>query len=82
MTSKVTINGRQYPTELVDVAEAARPWADFLLSDGTRLRVHVVIDAVQRLSNEYDPNGKPLYHVRAKTVHVVEPPPELCKEPG
>lgn len=77
--TKIMVNGKQRPAVLVDVEEATRPWTDFLLEDGTRLRINVVIDAVHRLEGEYDSRGNPMYYVNSRTVSSVSSPDELRK---
>lgn len=75
------INGRYYNTEPVDVLESTRPWADFHLADGTRLRVHVIVDSVVRLIDEYDSRGNPVYYVHARTVSATHAPDHLIQSP-
>lgn len=64
----------------VEVSEATRPWTDFLLADGSRLRINVVIDAVHRLEEEFDARGNPMYYVNSRTVSSVSSPEALRKK--
>ena len=75
--AKLVVNGKLTDAQAVEVAEATRPWTDFLLEDGTRLRVHVVVNAVHRIEGEYDSRGNPMYHVHSQTVFSVTAPEEL-----
>jgi hypothetical protein len=77
---KIIINGQPKAVVPVEVAEASRPWTDFLLEDGTRLRVHVVLDAVHRLEGEFDARGNPMYYVNSRTISSVSAPEELRKK--
>jgi hypothetical protein len=81
LTKTIVINGKSRDTTPVEVSEATRPWTDFLLADGTRLRVHVVIDAVHRLVGEYDARGYPMYYVNSRTVSSSSSPEELRNPP-
>jgi len=76
---KLSIGGKVYEAEPVDVTETYRPWADFHLSDGSLLRIHVFIQSVFRIKNEYDNEGNPIYHVVTKTFPAVESPENLKK---
>lgn len=80
MRTKVTVKGELREAEAVDPVEATRPWADFLLADGTRLRMNVLIDGVYRILDEYDNRGNPVYFVSARTVASTISPEEMLKE--
>lgn len=77
--TKVTIAGKSRDAKQIDVLEAARPWTDFLLEDGSRLRVNVIVDAVHRIEGEYDTRGNPIYFVNARTVSSTFSPENLRK---
>lgn len=79
MPTKVNVNGKLRDAEVVDVVESARPWADFLLADGTRLRMNVVVDTVYRLVGEFDARGNPIYYTNARTVASTISPEEMMK---
>ena len=77
--TKVTIGGKNRDAKQIEVIEAVRPWTDFLLEDGSRLRVNVVIDAVHRIEGEFDQRGNPIYLVNARTVSSTFSPETLRK---
>lgn len=73
------IDGEYQDAQPVEVIEASRPWGDFLLSDGTRLRVHIIVDGVCRLLNTYDRQGNPVYWVHVRTMSATQSPPHLIR---
>jgi hypothetical protein len=77
--TKINVNGKTRAAQQIEVTEATRPWTDFLLEDGSRLRVNVVIDAVHRLEGEYDQRGNPIYYVNARTISSTLSPETLRK---
>jgi hypothetical protein len=77
----IVIAGTPREATQIEVAEATRPWTDFLLEDGTRLRVHIVIDAVHRLEGQFDARGNPMYYVNTRTVHSVTSPESMRRPP-
>ena len=77
--TKVTVAGKNRDAKQIEVLETTRPWADFLLEDGSRLRVNIFIDAVHRLEGEYDQRGNPVYFVNARTASSTFSPENLRK---
>lgn len=48
-------------------------WNDYMLSDGTRLRIKASVIAVYR-TDLYDKNGEPIYHVESTIQPMIKPP--------
>jgi hypothetical protein len=65
--------------ERVDIEEARENWNEYRLSDGSTLRVKQVATEIWKLEGEYDPEGNPLYVVRAAGVMTVTAPDNLKK---
>lgn len=54
-------------------------WNEYLLDDGTVLRLKPVVTQILRIEGEYDANGDPAYMVQAMNVVSVSAPEELRK---
>lgn len=78
--NQVVAAGKLVDAEVVEVREATRPWTDFLLEDGTRLRVNVVILNCHRIEGEYDQRGNPKYLVNTQNVISATAPEELRRK--
>lgn len=63
----------------VNVSEATERWTDIQLADGTTIRVKPVILSVLRIEGHYDPEGNPLYQVKANQIMTADAPEHLRK---
>lgn len=56
-------------------------WNEYLLDDGTVLRLKLVVTEVLRVDGRYDREGNPIYLVRSQNVMGVSAPEELRRQP-
>ncbi len=54
-------------------------WNEYVLEDGTYLRMKAVVSEIIRLNGEYDPEGNPIYIVKSANMLVVKAPDNLKK---
>ena len=66
--------------ELIEVVKADEPWTQYDLSDGSVLRVRIVLSEIVRIDNEYDADGNPSYYFKASPVLSVRSLDELKKK--
>lgn len=71
--------GPSKDAELVDVQKGDEQWSQYLLGDGSVVRLKPVVFEVWRVENEYDADGNPLYIVRSRNVLAVTSPDGLRK---
>jgi len=65
----------------LDFKEVEENWNTYNLSDGTTLKVKLVLRGVKRLKN-YEPDGSPIYVINTiNVVRAVDIPPELKAKP-
>ena len=65
----------------LDFKEVEENWNTYTLSDGTTLKVKLVLRGVKRLKN-FEPDGSPIYFINAiNVVRAVDIPPELKAKP-
>lgn len=57
-------------------------WNEYLLDDGTVLRLKPVVTEVLRVEGEYDAHGNPGYIVQSTNVTAVDAPDELRRQGG
>jgi hypothetical protein len=72
-------NGRVVDAELADVQSSQESWSQYLLGDGTTLKLKVIVTEVWRAVGEYDNDGNPLYIAKSNNILVVNAPDELRK---
>jgi hypothetical protein len=67
--------------EDIDFTEEKEPWNVYKLSDGTTLKIKLVLRGVKRLK-KFAPDGNPIYVINATNVlRVVDVPKELRMKP-
>lgn len=73
-------NGRVVDAEQADVQSSQEPWNQYLLGDGTTLKLKVIVTEIWRAVGEYDNDGNPLYIAKSNNILVVNAPDELRKK--
>jgi len=71
--------------EPVDFEVVKEDWNEYRLTDGSTLKVKLVLTGVMRLNNQYDPVGNPVYVVSSQNaVRVIDVPANLRRraQPG
>jgi hypothetical protein len=75
------VTQRQVDAEQVDFDAKAEPWAAYELSDGTMLKMRVILTGVMRIEGEYDQSGNPIYVVSSQNVVQANAPKKLRGTP-
>lgn len=57
-------------------------WNEYLVEDGSVLRVKLVATEVVRVDGQYDQEGNPLYIVNSTNVLAVSSPEDLMRKEG
>lgn len=63
--------------EQVEVQQASEQWNQYLLADGSVVRLKTIVTEVWRIIDEFDAEGNPAYIVRSRNVVTVTAPDEL-----
>ena len=71
--------GEMKDAEMIDIMETKEPWSEVTLGDGSVVRNKVVISEVWRIVGEYNPEGDPLYVVKAQVITNTIAPDHLRK---
>jgi len=66
----------------VSVAESTEKWSEVKLEDGTILRVKPNIVAAIRVEGQYDPDGNPVYALKAGQTSIVSSAPAHLRRGG
>lgn len=65
----------------LDFTEVEEHWNSYILSDGTKLKVKLVLRGVKRLKR-YEPDGSPIYVINSiNVVRALNVPEELKAKP-
>lgn len=79
---KVTLqDGTSADVLEVPVVETTERWSEVKLEDGTILRIKPLVISVTRIEGKYDPEGKPMYAIKAgHTIMLDSVPQELQRK--
>ena len=76
---KIPYKNELKEAELIDVQQAREEWNQYLLADGSVVKIKIVVTEVWRIEREYDGDGNPVYIVRSGNVMGVTAPDALRK---
>jgi len=83
MTNKVKVklnDGREAEATPMEINQASEYWNQYLLEDGSIVKIKLVATKILRLDNEYDAEGSPVYFVQSTNVLSVNAPDSLKKK--
>jgi len=75
-------DGRVQEGEVVRTKKVEEPWNVYELTDGTTLRIKVVVSEIIRLDGQFTPDGDPVYLVKSSNIVSTEAPDEMRQRPG
>lgn len=81
-SDKVMINmgGKQVQATPVDVNQSGEKWNEYLLEDGTVLKMKLVLKKVFKVDGEFDEEGNPVYVMQSTNVTSISAPGDLKKK--
>ncbi|MFH1563077.1 MAG: hypothetical protein ABIF11_06655 [Nitrospirota bacterium] len=77
---KVNFGGEEVEATPIDINQTNEHWNQYLLDDGTVLKMKLVATKVLRVDNKYDKEGNPLYIVQSTNVTSVSAPDNLKRK--
>jgi hypothetical protein len=75
-------DGRTVEGSVVPFQTGGEHWNEYLIEDGSTLKVKLVATEIIKVDNEYDDQGNPLYALHSTQVVVVDSPEDLRREEG
>jgi hypothetical protein len=75
-------DGREVEGEVVGFRAGGEHWNEYLVDDGTVIKIKLVATEVIRLEGEHDQVGNPVYFVQSTNVMSVDAPENLRREGG
>lgn len=75
----INYGGRQVEATPVEVNQANEKWNEYLLEDGSVLKMKLVLKKVLRVDDQYDAEGNPIYVMQSTNVTTVNSPKDLKK---
>jgi hypothetical protein len=65
---KINLGGSIVEGTEIGFRSSGEHWNEYLLDDGTVLRIKLVVSSVVLIDNMYDAEGEPVYYVRSTNV--------------
>lgn len=56
----------------------SEPWTEYLLEDGTVVRVRVIMVRANRREGQFNDHGAPVYDLEMQQIMHVDPAAEVC----
>ena len=75
----INLGGNQVPAASIEVNQSSERWNEYLLEDGTVLKMKIVLKKVYRVDNEYDAEGNPVYVMQSTNITSLTSPGNLKK---
>ncbi len=63
--------------ELIPISQSQEYWNEYILQDGSVVRLKAVTTEIWRILDEYDTDGNPVYFVKSGNVLTVIAPDNL-----
>jgi hypothetical protein len=73
-------NGQEVDATILSFQAAGEHWNEYLVDDGTVIRVKVVATEVLRLDEQYDAQDNPIYLLQSTNVMAVSSPDKLKRK--
>jgi len=77
---KIKIGNTEVDVELVEAHQASERWNEYLLDDGSVVKVKLVLKKIFRVVGRYDNEGNPVYVFQSQNVTVTNAPERLKKK--
>ncbi|MEA2476135.1 MAG: hypothetical protein QOC87_334 [Actinomycetota bacterium] len=70
-------DGREVEATIMPFQSGGEHWTEYLVEDGSVIRMKLVATDILRLDGEYDDQGNPMYIIQSTNVTAVTAPDEL-----
>ena len=77
---KINFGGEEVEALSIDINQTNEYWNQYLLDDGTMIKMKPVATKVLRVDNKYDLEGNPLYIIQSTNITSVNAPDNLKKK--
>jgi hypothetical protein len=80
-------DGREVDMIEMPFQTGAEHWNEYVVNDGSVVRLKTVVTDILKVEDQYDPSGSPVYFVKSSQVISVSPsngarkPPPAAKDP-
>ncbi len=65
---------------MIEIVKSEERWNEYILEDGSVIKLKPVVTEVLRVENEWAPDGNPIYFLKSAQVLSVDSPDGLKKK--
>jgi hypothetical protein len=80
--TKIMFNGQMHDATFIPVTSSQEQWNEYILDDGSLVRLKTVVTEIYRIDDVYSAEGDPLYHIKSKNIASAITPEALKKRQG
>jgi hypothetical protein len=73
-------DGRTVEATIMPFQAGGEHWNEYLVDDGTVVKIKLVVTEILRVDGEYDAKGDPLYLIQSQNITNVSAPENLRKD--
>ena len=77
---KVQYKDKEVTALTLEFESKAEGWSQYLLEDGTTIKMKVILLDAKRIVDEYSEDGNPVYQVQAHYILGIDAPDNLKKK--
>jgi hypothetical protein len=79
--TKIKYQGREVDATELSFQTGGEHWNEYLVDDGSVIKLKTVTSQVFRIEGEHDPDGNPIYLVKSTNLVAVSAPDKLRRKP-
>jgi hypothetical protein len=77
---KINYGGEEVDATSIEINQSSEYWNQYLLDDGSIVKMKLVVTKVLRIENKFDAEGNPVYLVQSTNVMSVGSPANLKRK--
>lgn len=79
--AKINFQGREVDATEIEFQTRKEDWSEYLLMDGTVIKMKLVVSEIFRIEGLWDNEGNPVYQIKSTNVPVVRASDTLKRKP-
>lgn len=77
---KLNFNGKEVEAEIIDINQSSEKWNEYLLDDGTSVRMKLVLQKAYKILGEFDNHGNPIYFFESTNIPTLDCPDDVKRK--
>ena len=77
---KINFQGREVDATEIEFHTRKEDWNEYQLTDGTVIKMKLVVSEVYRIDGSYDNEGNPVYQIKSTNLPTIKAPDALKRK--